>query len=165
MWAKENSIGDYEDEIFLTSCVAYLEDFLSFSGQRYEPDLDQKSKEEIFELVYDSVIFTLPARFTIGELLNHNFSSDRGSITPYENVQERFHLDSIGMSSFQDKFNIILVENILGEEKLIWRTISDMQIREVTLPAKCFEDVANQFLLCSYELKSQLKISDSWEKD
>ncbi|MCC5670195.1 hypothetical protein LC653_42000 [Nostoc sp. CHAB 5784] len=65
----------------------------------------------------------------------------------YENIERRFHLDSFGMSSFSDKFNVILVETKSGKQRLIWRVLSEMKVYEVFLEPKSFEAVANQFLI------------------
>ncbi len=135
-WAGGQEIGDYEDEIYLHTCLSYLSDFLKLSDQRYEPELEQKNKDDVFQIIYD-VMFVEPP-----EDVDSNFF--------YRKVADlgtRFHLDSIGSSSFDDKFNIILIDTSSGYERLIWRTLSDMEIHEITLPPKTFETVANQFLL------------------
>ena len=148
LWAGGKSIGDYEDEIFLSTCISYLLDFLQFTGNRYEPDLDEKSKEEVFKSIFDSVVYTIPAGITtFNEIVAiYNSLSDNTQLL-YKNVQRRFHLDSFGMSSFSDKFNVILVETKRGKQRLIWRVISDMKVHEVFLEQKSFEAIANQFLL------------------
>lgn len=146
-WAGGQEIGDYEDIIYLSDCLCYLSDFLKLSRQRYEPELEQKSKEDIFKIIYDAFIITLPDQIRLEDILSNNLVVQECDPQKFDNIQERFYLDSIGMSSFQDKFNVILIEDSLGNERLIWRTLSNMKIYEIHLPSKTFETVANDFLL------------------
>lgn len=148
LWAVGKSIGDYEDEIVLSICMRYLLDFLQFTGNRYEPDLDKKSKEEVFQLIFDSVVYTIPTGITTLSELIASYTPPNNNAQPlYENIERRFHLDSFGMSSFLDKFNLILVETQSGKQRLIWRVISEMKVYEALLEPKTFEATANQFLL------------------
>lgn len=147
LWAGGESIGDYEDEIVLSTCIRYLLDFLQFTGNRYEPDLDEKSKQEVFKSIFDSVVYTIPVGITTFNEIGAIYTlSDKAQLL-YENVERRFHLDSLGMSSFSDKFNVIIVETKSGKQRLIWRGLSDMKVHEVFLEQKSFEAIANQFLL------------------
>lgn len=145
-WSGGIRIGDYEDEISLSSCLGYFSDFLSFSGQRYEPDLDKMDKEDVFKAIYDSIVFTIPDHVSMGEVLSGEYVMEIPVTPKFENIQERFHLDSIGMSSFQDKFSIILIETESRFERLIWRKITDMKIQEVILPPNYFETISKQFI-------------------
>ncbi|RUR81868.1 Imm42 family immunity protein [Chlorogloeopsis fritschii PCC 9212] len=156
LWVGGKPIGDYEDEIVLSSCISYLLDFLKFTGDRYEPNLDEKSKEEVFQLIFDSVVYTIPTGITtLSEIVSiYNSSNDKAQLL-YENIERRFHLDSFGMSSFSDKFNLILVETKSGKQRLIWRALSDMKIHEALLEPKSFEAIANQFLVWA---ESQIRL-------
>jgi hypothetical protein len=145
-WIGDEKVGDYEDEISLSSCLSYFLDFLKFSGQRHELELDQMLKEDVFRVIYESIILTIPENVNIEEILSGEYVIENPVTPKFENIQERFHLDSIGMSSFQDKFSIILVETELGFERIIWRKIASMKIREIILPPHYFETVANQFI-------------------
>lgn len=155
VWVGGKPIGDYEDEIMLYSCISYLSDFLKFTGNRYEPDLDKKSKKEVFQIIFDSVVYTLPAGKTWNEIFANYNPSNEDTQPPYEDIQRRFHLDSFGMSSFSDKFNLILVETKSGKQRLIWRAISDMELHEQILEPRSFEAIANQFLLWA---ESQIRL-------
>ncbi|NJL77642.1 MAG: hypothetical protein HC836_35470 [Richelia sp. RM2_1_2] len=163
IWVGGKSIGDYEDEIMLYSCMSYLSDFLKFTGNRYEPDLDEKSKEEVFQIIFDSVVYTLPVGKNWNEIFTNYNPSNEDAQPPYEDIQRRFHLDSFGMSSFSDKFNLILVETKTGKQRLIWRAISDMKVHEQILEPGSFEAVANQFLLWA---ESQISLeADSCDRN
>ena len=147
LWVGGKPLGDYEDEIVLYSCISYLSDFLKFTGNRYEPDLDEKSKEEVFNIIFDSVVYTVPDGITTwSEIVSIYNPSNDDTQPPYEDIENRFHLDSFGMSSFSDKFNVILVETKSGKQRLIWRAISDMKVHEQILGSRIFESVANQFI-------------------
>jgi hypothetical protein len=143
-WAGGENIGNYEDEIFLSTCISYLKEFMEFAGQRFEPELEGQSKEDIFRLIFDSVVFTVPPGMNISEFICGGASFEENPMPRYKNIEKRFHLDAVGVSSF-DKFNIILVETLSGEERLIWRTLSDMELHEIVIPLKGFETVAKQF--------------------
>jgi len=162
VWVGGKPIGDYEDEIMLYSCMSYLSEFLKFTGNRYEPELDEKSKEEVFKMIFDSVVYTLPVEKTWNEIFAIYNPSD-GIQPPYEDIMRRFHLDSFGMSSFSDKFNLILVETQSGKQRLIWRAISDMELHEQILEPKGFEAIANQFLLWA-ESQISLEVDSSVSK-
>lgn len=149
VWIGDKPVGDYEDVIILSASVSYLLDFLKFTGDRYEPDLDEKSKKEVFQLIFDSVIYTVPAGKTLSEIVANHNPSDHDIQPPYENIEKRFHLESFGMSSFLDKYNLILVETRNKKQRLIWRALSDMELHEILLEPMTFETVANQFLAWS----------------
>ncbi len=146
LWIDEESIGDYEDEIPLSGCIGYLIDFLKFSDDRYEPDLEDKSKDEVFDKIFNSVIYTFPKGATLEQMINFGFHLDNSNLPQYENIELRFHLDPLGMSSFADKFNIILVETKDKRQRIIWRNLSDLKLHETILKPKTFETIAIQFL-------------------
>lgn len=146
LWAAGKSIGDYEEEVVLLSCISHLTEFLKFTGNRYESDLNNKSKEEVFQLIFESVVVTLPSGLkNLSEIISF-YNSKEKIESPYENIISRFHVDSFGMSAL-DGFNIILVETGSGSQRFIWRANSDMKLHEVFLQDNEFESVANQFLL------------------
>jgi len=109
-------------------------------------------------LIFDSVVRTLPAGKTWNEIIATCNSSSDNTQPPYEDILRRFHLDSFGMSSFSDKFNLILVETKSGNQRLIWRAISDMELHEQILEPGSFEAIANQFSLWA---ESQISLEDS----
>ena len=146
LWIDEKPIGDYEDEIPLFGCTSYLINFLKFSETRYEADLENKSKEEVFDQIFNSVIFTFPEGLTMDDLIRKNSELYKLTPAPYEKMEERFHLDPLGLSSFADKFNVILVEKKDRRQRLIWRNLFNLELHEKVLEPQSFESVAAQFL-------------------
>ena len=146
MWADANPIGDYEDSTYLRACLNWLTNFHSYANVRCEPSLDNKSKEEVFRLLFDSCMLTIPEGVGFLEFVPEESEELGAARLAYPQARERFHLDDVGMSSFYDKWNVILVEKSDRVQRLIWRNLKDMQIHEALLPPGRFEDVAAQFI-------------------
>ena len=145
LWADGDSIGDYDDEMDLQGGVYHLEKFLKYSDSRSEPGTDDKTKEEVFQIVFDSVMLTFPK-----EASSFDVPIPDESLVQYPNMIPRFHLDQSGMSSFSDKWNVILIERRDEAARLIWRELTDdlkdMEIREAILSPGYFEDVTIKFI-------------------
>jgi hypothetical protein len=146
IWVANQSMGDYDNPVVLTSCVRYLKNFLTYSGSRTETLFDSASATEIFRQVYDSIIFTTPPGVRLEDALLHTSEDREGAYPLFDDMRERFHLDAIGESSFSESVNAVLVEKTDGPQRLIWRYLSDMSIHEAVLPPRTFETVAAQFL-------------------
>lgn len=146
MWANENPIGDYEDSIDLRGCLNWLVDFVRYENVRCEPSLDIKSKEEVFRLLFDSFMLTVPEGVGILEFVHKESKELMAARLAYPQARERFHLDGVGMSSFSDKWNVILVEKSDRVQRLIWRNLKDMQIHEALLTPGKFEHVTAHFI-------------------
>lgn len=145
LWINGQSIGDYEESVFLKASLNWLIQFMQYSNDRCEPSLEWKDKVEVFRLIFDSVMLTVPQGLTVSDIINDTSYSDTAS-PDYPNARERFHLDQVGMSSFSDKWNVILVENNDSSHRLIWRNLQDMQMQEAVIPPDCFEKAATQFI-------------------
>jgi hypothetical protein len=145
-WANNNPIGDYEDSMDLLSGSRWLKTFLNCPDGRYESTLDDKGAEEVFSLIFDSVMLTVPKGSSLKELLEEVTPLPDSSTPPYPSIIRRFHLDQVGMSSFMDKWNVILVDTANKSQRLIWRNLDDMKIFEANLPAGKFEEISNMFL-------------------
>lgn len=145
-WADGKNIGDFNAEIDLSSCRKRMSRFLKMSHQRYEQKLEGKTKEEILGLIYDSVILTIPEGTNLDEILSDRTYVVEDISVDIEDIEERFHLDSIGSSSFDDEFSVVLLETKLGYDRLIWRVISSMDIFEAAIPSQKFDIVSQEFL-------------------
>ncbi len=129
-WAKKDPIGDWEDVVDLRGCRHWMEDFVKYPQDRFEPELIGKSKEEIFHLLFDSFM-------PISNRL------DTGRKPPFKGVETRFHISHLGMSSF-DHFDVLLVES-KGEQRILWRDAHDMEIKEAFLPPGEVQRLAKEF--------------------
>jgi hypothetical protein len=146
LWANNTPIGDYDDSMDLLSGARWLKTFLNCPDGRSESSLDDKDAEEVFSLIFDSVMLTVPKGSSLKELLE-DVTPPPDSPTPlYPNIINRFHLDQVGMSSFMDKWNVILVDTANKSQRLIWRNLDDMKILEANLPAGKFEEISKMFL-------------------
>jgi hypothetical protein len=144
-WAANTPIGDWEDTIQLHASVNWLKDFLRYSGDRYEPSLEDKSKDEVFRLIYESVVLTVPKGMTLREFVDLPDTEPDENPPIYRSARERFHLDQVGMSSV-DNWSSILLERGDGTARLIWRNVDDLELHEVLLPPRYFDMVADQYL-------------------
>lgn len=146
VWARGHFIGDYEETVLLKASLSWLLEFMKYSQSRREPSLDTKSKEEVFQLIFDSVVLTVPQGLILSDVVKDSAICPDPTPPSYANVRERFHLDQIGMSSFSDKWNIILIENEDRSQRLMWRNLKDMQVHEALLPPSCFENAVSGFI-------------------
>jgi hypothetical protein len=145
-WAANSVLGDPEQEALLRACVTYLAQSLQFQGKRHEPEFDNLTAEQLFAVLYDSMMYYPPPGTLPAEWLN-DASAEEFRAPPYDwAARDRFHLDHVGMSSFADNIGIILVETFDGQQRLIWRNLNDWQVGEVILKRGQFEQTAHMFL-------------------
>jgi len=154
MWARNEPIGNFDDEIDFAASLRFLERFLSHSGDRFESRLSRSSKYEVYDALYrrafaeKAISKDVPVR-----------------LVGIRQFRERFHLDSVGMSAFSETCNVLLIDGIDGAQRIIWKNFSDSIIREARLAPGLFDHVATEFLLWGKEqirlLGSCLGESDS----
>lgn len=146
MWAAGQSVGDYGDSADLRGCLNWLVDAVSSVDARCEPTLDDRSKVEVFQLVYDPFMVAIPKGVPFWDIEFPEETDERVSArSAYPDAMNRFHLDHVGMSSFE-KWSVLLIERGDGGQRLLWRRISDTEIGECVLRPNCFEDVASEFI-------------------
>jgi hypothetical protein len=98
-------------------------------------------------LVFDSIMITVLKGENIRSLsLEPDLPYDYDSSLAQSKMRNGFHIDDVGMSSFCDKWNIILVENRNLWQRLIWRNLDTMELKEALLPPNRFEQVSQLFL-------------------
>lgn len=146
-WIENTPIGSFHDTISLDYAKRGLEEFLARSEQRFEAPFDALSKEEVFELVFDSIIVTIPKNKTVTEVMAHREKRFRDfSYLEKMEFRDRFHLDDIGQESFMDKVNIVLIRRADFSERLIWRDLQSMVITEKILSPDVFDETATKFI-------------------
>lgn len=131
-WTQGEAIGDWDDLVDLKGCRKWLHSFVTTPQNRFELEICNLSKEVIFNLLFDSIMPVIA-----GSQTNLN--------PPIENIETRFHISYVGMSSF-DHFDILLLET-LDWQRLLWRNAHDMLIKEIYLPPQQIQKVAEQFCL------------------
>jgi len=125
-WLCDQPVGDWDDAVDLRGCVRWLRDFATVARNRYEPALARATAEEVFRQLYEPVM------------------SSRSLSSSYENAFSRFHISYVGMSSF-DLFDIILLHDLNGGERCLWRRSGVAKIEECKLWRHEMETVAKEF--------------------
>ena len=88
------------------------------------------SESHIFRLLHDAVMAP-------GGIANPEEE-------PVPNAYPRFHLSHLGMSSFE-QFDLLLVKDEVGRERLLWRKADSPLIHELTFEPNEMEVVTGQF--------------------
>jgi len=126
-WLANHVAGDPADtSVDLNGCLNWLENFVHERRDRVEPalyEMDLKKAYSSLNVYADG-------------------QNDNPLIETYDDAYSRFHIEHIGMSSF-DQLNMVLIENELREQRCIWQQ-NDQKIREVHLPENGMESVAIQ---------------------
>lgn len=138
-WIDGKEVGDWSDTVDLKGCVQWLLDFVSNPRDRYHPGLATRSAKEVFELVYDPVISE--------DLLSSKIDP------PIKDAFSRFHITHLGMSSFE-AFDVLLVKDEVGVERVLWRRAGESKIEECFLESDTLESIALVF--CG-EFQKELK--------
>ena len=128
MWVQGQPIGNWEDIADLRGIVRWLRDLIDNPRRRRDVALDGHSKEGIFRLIYDPVMAG---------------SARPGTTLPIEDAFARFHIAHVGMSSF-DAYDILLLEESTGQQRLLWR-LREGAIQESYLLPHEMERVAEMF--------------------
>lgn len=128
-WVEEKPIGDWDDLAYLLGCANGLYEFVKLPKNRFELELENKSKEEVFFLLFDSF---MPA------------ATEEDVEPPFEGTERRFHISYLGMSSFIDRFDVLLIETEC-EQRILWRDAKDQVMHEAILPANEIQAVAIEF--------------------
>ena len=125
-WLCGQPVGDWEDSADLRGCVRWLRDFANVRRDRYEPALVSLSAAEVFRSVYDPVM------------------AEGNSRSSFADAYARFHISHIGMSSFE-RFDILLLYDVHGSERCLWRRANATEIAECRLWRNEMESVASEF--------------------
>ena len=146
-WVGGQEVGNFQEVISFNASKKSLSRFLKMDDQRFDKDLDNSSKEEIFKALFDSIVATIPEGATVTEYLKERGGDSRDfSYLEKMGFQERFHLDEVGQEAFRDKVNLLLLKRSDSFERLIWRDLKTMVVMEKVLPPGFFVQTANEFL-------------------
>jgi hypothetical protein len=146
-WIEGAKVGAYQETIVLKASIAWLKEFLRNSEKRCIPLFDSMDKEIVFRLIYETVIVTPLKNSSILEMIPENkeeTASGRLALSDSE-IINRFHLDDVGMSSF-DEYSIILINREDGKQRIIWKHVDESSVHEAILPPDYFENIAIQFV-------------------
>jgi hypothetical protein len=133
LWLTGYSVGNWDDKnVFLQGCYNWAKDFWENPQNRFEPTLFEKDGHEIFELLYDSV------------MASPNYKGPFLIDPPYENIYSRFHLSHIGMSSF-NRYDLLLVEDKDGRQRVLWRFADDGIIHESYFPPSTIQQLVVEY--------------------
>ena len=129
-WIDGKDVGDWDDAADLKGCLWWLKDFQRNPWDRFDASLVGLDPCHIFRLLYDTVMAP-------GGIANPEEQ-------PVPNAYPRFHLSHLGMSSFE-QFDLLLVKDEAGRERLLWRKADSAVIHEFTFEPNEMEVVAGQF--------------------
>lgn len=135
-------LGDPDDWAWAKHVAAWTRDVLAQRGTRVQPELDGLTAEDVFARVFDAQVITIPKAGSIATALGPEWPVSE----PYGNWRQRFLLDDLGDAAFRDHVNILLFETTTGEQRLIWRDLDEMVVREAYLPARAVESALESFL-------------------
>lgn len=127
-WACGHSIGDWRDTTDLLGCLRWLKDFCEQPRNRYEPALVPLPPSEAFHRVWSPVMAG-------------------GTPTSEECIPDaysRFHVSHLGMSSF-DRFDVLLLTDAVGAERILWREGGSDEVLECRLDPGEMERTAGDF--------------------
>jgi hypothetical protein len=129
-WIDSLPVGDWEDLAYLTGIVSWICAFALSDTNRYEALLEGKSKELVYQLLYESVMVRPEIEDTLPQL--------------FDDIYSRFHISYIGMSSF-DNLSMLLIESP-SYQRVIWRVLEG-EVQEMFLPPNEMQRVAKEFCL------------------
>jgi hypothetical protein len=129
-WVDGAEVGDWDDTADLKGCWWWLRDFCSNPRDRFDSSLLGVDAGGVFRLLYDAVMAP-------GGIANPEAQ-------PVPNAAPRFHLSHLGMSSFE-QFDLLLVKDEIGRERLLWRKAGSSLIHEFTFEPNEMEEVAGRF--------------------
>jgi hypothetical protein len=125
-WLCGRSVGNWDDAADLKGCVRWLRDFATVPRDRYDSRLVAASAEEVFQVVYDPVM------------------GGSATLTHVDDAFARFHISHLGMSSFE-LFDMLLLYDVHGGERCLWRKAGASKIEECRLWRREMETVADEF--------------------
>lgn len=126
-WLANVIVGNPEDKtVDLKGCINWLRDFVENPKNRFEPDLYDMDRNQVFLRLVTSIT---PGKQDVC------FSEEY-----YEDIYSRFHIEHLGMSSF-DGVSIILIENDAKQQRCIWQQ-GDKEVNEVFLAERRIEELA-----------------------
>ena len=111
-----HEVGDYSEYAHLKGCRNWMRDFIENPMDRFEPGLFEMDKIQAYRVLANSILHYDYERDPVEEI--------------YENISSRFHVGHIGMSSMDDSFVVLFMENEAGEGRFIWKAWKDEVIKE-----------------------------------
>lgn len=133
-------LGDYEEEVLLKTCAAYLQEYLDLEDRAW-PGQEAMTKEALFAAVYDSIIVDLH------EPNRPRPKPDASRTDLIERYKRRrLHLDHAGDGAFVDKYGVVLIRRGDGADRIVWRDLATKTLGEAVLPPGVFARAATSFL-------------------
>jgi hypothetical protein len=127
-WICGRPVGNWVDSVDMLGCLRWLREFSDTQRDRYEPGLWNLPANEVFRLLFDSVM-------AVGDIRTGMQIRDAYS---------RFHISHLGMSSFE-RFDILLLHDEHGAERCLWRESGIDEIHDCRLWRREMELVAGEF--------------------
>ena len=132
-WIANQQVGNYNEISTLSIISSYLRDFLKNDTVRSIQGSQNLTKEKLFYLLYEQFF--------------NGSSNDKNKYGEMGRLRDIFWLDEVGEYCFRDKIGMILLnENTLARQRLIWQNLESHAIFEAFIPANSFDMVARTFL-------------------
>lgn len=129
-WIRGHRIGNSSDNsVHLGGVAEWIANFLEDPQDRFEPELFDLSKLEVYR------------RLALSVLVQDDPEIE--SVEVYKNTFSRFHISHIGMSSFD--LTTLLLKDSSGLERCVWKVYQG-EICDAYLPENEMENVFRQFL-------------------
>jgi hypothetical protein len=156
-WTFNQQIGDYDDRMLIDDAYFNMKNFLSHKADRHLAILDDKPKEEIYAYLYATVIpnhRTPNYKEMVERIAGQNITSIEHNWALHNWLRDVFHLDYIGLTSFEWLGIVLFDDYIRKRQRLIWFDRHTNILSEVELPENEFDVIGQKFVL-QYESEIQ----------
>lgn len=134
-WIAGEPIGDWNEEVVLGVLIHSAKAFLMFKGERHLPETDGMNSEELWSHI------------------EHYCNSD----DPFEmntaiagNYRLRFLVHEIADDSVAPLCSIIVVDQINGTQRLVWKRAGSTRIHEAKFSKLLVDEVIADFVRSAY---------------
>ena len=125
LWVCGNPLGDPDDVAMLRGIAAWWRSFIEDKRPRWDERLTDLPAQAAFRMLHDSA-----------------FGDDPAHPVP---DAFRFFVGHLGMSAL-DGYDVLLMDDPEGKQRLLWRRHGDSQVREAILEADAMQRVGREFL-------------------
>jgi hypothetical protein len=135
-------VGDYYNEVNLNTVITRVKEFITFEKNRSIDRLNCKKKEDVFSTIYCSVYGQKHACEGISE--NLVYDVEYNIISEY---RKKYLFIDLGDASFIDTIaGVIINDEILQAQRIIWENFDDLILREIRIPFGHFENICKEFI-------------------
>ncbi len=142
--ALDRRIGELSGTSDLFASLTWARCFMETYDDRFEPEFEYASDEDVFHAVWDPIYITRLADESWHDAIDR--SRENSCIPPFRDARDRFDMSDIGGVDFTDTYNLICVYDGRGFDRLIWRYIADRKIDAVRIPVGIISNVLKTWI-------------------